>query len=75
MLTKIRLSLKSSCLSECLVYNTVVNISTKKNYQGTCEKDFKERYSNHTSSFRNKSRQKSTELSNYIWELKVNDEN
>ena len=27
------------------------------------------------SSFRNKSRQKSTELSNYIWELKENGEN
>ena len=33
------------------------------------------RYYNHTSSFKNKSRQKSTGLSNYIWELKVNDKN
>ena len=71
---------KSDCplnqngLSECFVYNAVVNTSTTKNYYGTCEKSFKERYNNHTSSFRNKSCQKSTELSNYIWELKVNDE-
>ena len=49
--------------SDCLVY------------YGTFEKSFKERYGNHTSSFTNKSRQKSIELSNYIWELKVNDEN
>ena len=28
---------------------------------------------NHTTSFRNKSREKNTELSKYIWELKVND--
>ena len=49
-----------------------MNTSTTKNYYGTC---FKERYNNHPSSFRNKSRQKSTELPNYIWELKINDEN
>ena len=58
--------LNQNCLSECLVYNAVVNTSTTKNYYGTCEKSFKDRYNNHTSSFRNKSRQKSTELSNYI---------
>ena len=67
--------LNQNCLSECLVYNTDVNTSTTKNYYRTCEKSFKERYNNHTSSFRNKSRQKSTELSNYIWELKENGEN
>ena len=52
-----------------------MNRSTTKNYYGTCEKSFKERYNNHTSSFKNKSRQKSTELSNYIWELNENAEN
>ena len=67
--------LNQNCLSECWLHNTVVNTSVTKDYYGTCEKSFKERYNNHTSSFRNKSRQKSTELSNYIWELKVNDEN
>ena len=49
--------------------------STIKNYCGTCEKSFKERYNNHKSSFRNKSCQKSTELSNYIWKLKENGKN
>ena len=67
--------LNQNCLSECLVYNAVVNTSKTKNYYGTCEKSFKERYKHHTASFRNKSRQKSTELSNYIWELKENGEN
>ena len=52
-----------------------MNTSTKKSYYGTCDKSFKERCNNHTSSFRNKSRQKSTELSNYIWELTENGEN
>ena len=45
--------------------NAVVNTSTIKNYYRTCEKSFKERYNN----------QKSTELSNYIRDLKKNDEN
>ena len=58
--------LNKNCLSECLVCNAVVNTSTTKNYYGTCEKSLKETYNNHTSSFRNKSRQKSTELSNHI---------
>ena len=58
--------LNQNCLSECLVYNAVVNTSTTKNYYGTCEKRFKERYNNHTSSLRNKSCQKSTELSSHI---------
>ena len=46
-----------------------MNSSTTKNYYGTCEKSFKKRCNNHTSSL-----QKSTEFSNYIWELKENGE-
>ena len=58
-------------LSECLVYHAQVdrsNINQTKNYYGTCEKNFKERYNDHTASFTNKSKEKSTELSKYIWE-------
>ena len=36
------------------------------------KKNFKERYNNHIATFRNKSKQKSTELSKHIWELKGN---
>ena len=64
-----------NCLSECLVYSAVVNTSAAKNCFGNCEKSFKEKYNNHTSSFKNKSRQKCTELSNCIWELKENCKN
>ena len=67
--------LNRHCLSGCLAYNDVVNTSTTKNHYGTCEKSLEEIYNNYASSFRNKSPQKSTELSNYIWELKVNYEN
>ena len=65
--------LTEKCLSECLVYHAQVSgsdINQTKSYSGTCEKNFKERYNNHTTSFRNKSKDKSTELSKYIWELK-----
>ena len=34
------------------------------------KKTFKERYNNHTTTFRNKSKEKSTELSKHIWDLK-----
>ena len=33
--------LTQNCLSECLVYNAVVNTSTTKNYYGICEKSLK----------------------------------
>ena len=57
------------------MYNASVdrlNTNKTKHYYGTCEKNFKERYNNHTASFRNKSKANSTELSKYIWELKDN---
>ena len=63
-------ALKKNCLFECLVYNAFLNTTTTKNCFGACKKIFKEKYNNHTSSFKNKSRQKISELSNYIWELK-----
>ena len=34
--------LNQNYLSECLVYNAVMNKSTTKNCYGTCEKSFKE---------------------------------
>ena len=45
--------LNQNYLSECLIYNAVVNTSPTKNYYGTCKKSLKERYNNHASSFRN----------------------
>ena len=45
--------LDKKCLSECLVYNTSVDMldtNETKHYYGTYEKNFKERYNNHTSS-------------------------
>ena len=56
-------------LSECLVCSASVDrldANETKHYYGTCEKNFNERYNNHTVSFRNKTKEKSTELSKYI---------
>ena len=67
--------LDKKCLSGHLVYNTSVDrLDTNeiKHYYGTCKKKFKECYNNNTTSFRNKNKEKSTELSKYIWELKDN---
>ena len=66
--------LAEKCLTECLVYHAQVDrsdINQTKSYYCTCEKNFKERYNNHTTSFRNKSKDKRTELSKYIWKLKI----
>ena len=59
-----------NCLSECFIYKASVSATTNKYYYDTCENAFKERYNNHKCSFTNKSREKNTEFSKYVWELK-----
>ena len=63
------------CLSECLIYKASVSRTTNKYYYGACENTFKELYNNHNRSFRNKSREKNTELSKYVGESKEKDIN
>ena len=56
-----------NCFSECLIYKASVSTTTtNKYYYGTGENTFKERFNNHNCSFRNKSREKNTELSKYV---------
>ena len=57
-------------LSECLIYKASVSTTTNEYQYGSCENTFKKRYNNHNSSFRNKSHEKNTELSKYVWELR-----
>ena len=64
-----------NCLSEYLIYKASVSTTANKYYYGTCENTFKECYNNHNYSFRNKSREKNTELSKYEWKLKDKDIN
>ena len=63
----------NNCLSECLIYKASGSTATNKYYYGTCENTFKQRYNNHKCSFRNKSREKNTELFKHVWELKERD--
>ena len=64
-----------NCLSEGLIYKVSACAATEKYYCGTCENTFKVHYNNHKCSFRNESREKNTELSKYVWELKEKDIN
>ena len=65
--------LNNECLSDSLVHKAAVSQTPSqisKHYYEICENIFKEWSNNHTTTFRNKSKQKSTELSKHIWELK-----
>ena len=64
--------LSGQCLAQNIVYKCIASTSMNpdKTYLGTTEGDFKERYSNHTNSFRHKLYSKETTLSKYIWEIK-----
>ena len=56
-------------LSGFVVCNALLDrldTNNTKHYYGTCEKNFKKCYNNQTASFRNKTKETSTELSNYI---------
>ena len=64
--------LSGQCLAQNIVYKCIASTSMNpdKTYLGTTEGDFKERYNNHTNSFRHKLYSKETALSKYIWEIK-----
>ena len=62
--------LEGQCLSRNIVYQaTITTNTTTETYAGLAT-NFKERFRNHTSSFRNHKKQNETELSKYIWTLK-----
>lgn len=64
--------LKGECLSKCVVYKaTIKTDNSTKQYIGSTENSFKERYTAHKSSFNNCSKRCSTKLSEYIWECKA----
>ena len=61
--------LEGQCLANNIVYRaTVTSNTTTETYVGLTT-NFKERYRNHTSSFRNHNDKHETELSKYIWTL------
>ena len=65
--------LKNNCLTSSVIYNA--NVTTESdaagmNYIGLTEGTFKQRYTQHKLSFRNRNYSNSTELSKHIWTLK-----
>ena len=63
--------LNGECLKSCFAYNALVSsASGDTNYLGCTEGPFKGRYNQHTLSFRDRSHEKDTDISEYIWQLK-----
>ena len=67
--------LDNKCLTTSLIYKaqitcTTANQTTTKNYIGLTEGTFKQRYTQHKSTFTHRKLSNSTELSEYIWQLK-----
>ena len=65
--------LDGKCLSSNIVYSAEVLIGNKQHrdkYFGICKTELKTRLGNHKNSFKNRQKEKDTELSKYIWDLK-----
>ena len=63
--------LNGECLTKCVVYTAEVKVDKdSKIYYGSCNGPFKERFNNHTKSFKNKKYCDETKLSQFIWKMK-----
>jgi hypothetical protein len=65
--------LPKQCMTNNIIYKATVatnNTNDTKHYIGMTATTFKERYANHTSSFRHKKDSNKTELSKNIWKIK-----
>ena len=63
--------LDNKCLSSSVIYNAQVTTNnTTKNYIGLTEGTFKQRFSQHKSTFKHRKHINNTELSKYIWQLR-----
>ena len=63
--------LEGNCNVRNIIYQAeVVTPQSRETYIGLCDTTFKERYRNHTCSFRNERYKNVTELSKHIWSLK-----
>jgi len=62
--------LQGNCVKENVVYQATVATETTTETHVGLASNFKERYRNHQTSFRHRSKRNETELSKYIWDLK-----
>ena len=70
--------LDNNCLITSVIYKANVTTdkdNTGKNYIGLTEGTFKQRYTQHNLTFRNRKYASRTELAKHIWKLKDNEEN
>ena len=64
--------MEGKCSTKNITYKCIVSTSghLDKAYLGTAEGDFKRRFYNHISSFKNETQMNKTNLAKYVWELK-----
>ena len=66
--------LGGKCLEKNVIYQAKVTTtsdpSKSESYVGLCSTTFKDRYRNHTNSFKHQKKSNETMLSNHIWDLK-----
>ena len=63
--------LNENCLKSCLIYKATISSGNLRDlYYRSCLTAFEKRFNNHSSSFRHQRLEKSTELSNRVWENK-----
>ena len=73
--TKNSFALDNKCLTSQLIYQADVTNNLDDEYMhylGLADKTFKERYTNHKSSFNNENSKSSAELSKSVWSLREN---
>ena len=66
-------SMNGNCLINNVIYKSTVSPTTttkQRAYLGLAEGEWKQRYYNHTQSFRNAKQRNDTAHSSYLWELK-----
>ena len=67
--------LLGQCLTKSIIYQATVTTNDNKpdqTYVGLTSNAFKTRFNNHKNSFKYRRKKHSTELSNYVWDLKDN---
>jgi hypothetical protein len=65
------LPLRGECLSKAIVYKATIESNDEtKSYIGLSGGEFKDRFRNHTKSFKHEKYEKETELPKYVWKLK-----
>ena len=64
--------LPKQCVTNNIIYKATDNKNDTRHYIGMTATTFRERYANHTSSFRHKKDSNKTELSKHIWKFKEN---